>query len=53
MVEMMEANELIIDNNTNNTTINEALRGLLTAETAAINAIVSTVVDFEINDQCD
>ena len=37
MVEMMEADELIIDNiTTNNTTINEALRGLLTAETAAI-----------------
>lgn len=44
MVEMMEANELTIDNNTSNTTVNEALRGLLTAETAANNAIVSDVI---------
>ena len=40
MVEMMESGELTIDNN-NTTTINEAMRGLLTAE-AAINVMAST-----------
>ena len=39
MEEIMEANELTIDNN-NITTINDALRGLLTAEVAAFNSII-------------
>ena len=47
MVEIMEANELTIDNN-NNTTINDALKGLLTAEAAALNSIVSITADNNI-----
>ena len=39
MLDMMEANELIIHNDTS-TAINDAIRGLLTAEAAAINTIV-------------
>lgn len=41
MLEMMETSELVIDNDaTVTTTINDAVRGLLTAE-AAINTMVS------------
>ena len=43
MLEMMECRELIIDNN-NNTTINDALIGLLIAE-AAIKTMVS-IIDY-------
>jgi len=39
MLQMMETSELVIDNNAV-TTINDAVRGLLTAE-AAINTMVS------------
>ena len=41
MIEMMECTELVIDNK-NNTTINDAIGGLLTAE-AAINTMVSLI----------
>lgn len=47
MIELMECGEVVIDNN-NNTTINDAMRGLLTAE-AAINTMNTDDIDTELS----
>lgn len=47
MLELMETGELIIDNN-NMTIINNAMKGLLTAEAAAINSMVSNSTIYSL-----
>lgn len=47
MFELMETGELIIDNN-NMTIINNAMKGLLTAEAAAINSMVSNPTIYSL-----